>query len=105
MERSGCRENENMEAPKVAITRHNCYPIPAFPPPLQDALRKPVEGQVEPEDIHARFTKDSELASSSVLFDQSPHLVLAQPACARDARQLVERRGYADMWVEAWRTP
>src|SRR5574343_1175136 len=60
-----------------------------------------VEGQVEFQDIDARFAKDAELAAFRMAGDQVPDLGLWQLAQAGNARCLPLGGGHADVRIKA----
>jgi hypothetical protein len=60
-----------------------------------------IERQIELQHVDARLTEEPELAAFGMSGNESPDLILSQPAFARDPGDLELRRGRRDVRVDA----
>ena len=60
-----------------------------------------IQFRIELQYRHPRFAQEAELSWLPVGFDQSNDLALIQSACPGDPPCLIERRSWADVWIEA----
>ena len=90
--RSAIRGPRPLPARKPAWRRH---------PDSESSDSADGEGLIEREHADPRLTQEAELSALGVPLDQAAHGLLAEPAGSGHAAQLVDRRGRADVRIEA----
>jgi hypothetical protein len=93
-------QNEVQGPPRTSILKNRYYKLGSGGSSAGLLTIEPIEGEIQLQHIHPRFTHQVQEGAIGGLVNQAPQLVGGQLAGAGHPIDLGDRAGGADMWIE-----